>query len=490
MSVIQRISSAGPAPEIGIVPLGLGAIHRAHQAVYLQRNLARHGGGDWGLCSANLRSNRALVDQLRKQDGRYHVAEYRDREQVVLREIAVLREVLYVGDGGDELALLLQRMAAPQTRIVTLTVTEKGYYLSPTTGQLRVEDPAIAHDIAHPQAPRTAPGIVLEALRRRHAEGIAAFTVLCCDNMPDNGQRTRQAVSALAAAQDPQLAKWIDEHVAFPGCMVDRIVPAMDAAAFTRLNQQLDCQDRAAVVCESFSQWVIEDHFPLGRPDWEEEGVQMVRDVRPFETMKLRMLNGSHSLLAYIGLLAGHESVFEAIGDADLGRFIHRYMAEEAAPTLDMPEGIDLSMYARELCARFANDSLQHRLRQIAMDGSQKLPQRWLLGAQRLLDEGRSIACTALGVAAWIHYCGHPSPGSTTPIIDDPLSVTFADLAARLQGAQLVDAFLDLGEIFPAALSDRSQFRDAVQHAYGALGRDGIRSILKTFPEHDTQEGK
>lgn len=488
MSVIQRIPSTGPAPEIGIVHLGLGAFHRAHQAVYLQRSLARHGGGDWGLCSANLRSNRTLVDQLRKQEGRYHVAEYRDREQVVLREIAVLREVLYVGDGGDELALLLQRMAAPQTRIVTLTVTEKGYYLSPTTGQLRVEDPAIAHDIAHPHTPRTAPGIVLEALRRRHAEGIAAFTVLCCDNMPDNGQRTRQAVSALAAAQDPQLAKWIDQHVAFPSCMVDRIVPAMDAAAFTRLEQQLDCQDRAAVVCESFSQWVIEDHFPLGRPDWEEEGVQMVRDVRPFETMKLRMLNGSHSLLAYLGVLAGHESVFEAIGDADLARFIHRYMAEEAAPTLDMPEGIDLARYARELCARFANDSLQHRLRQIAMDGSQKLPQRWLLGAQQLLDEDRSIACTALGIAAWIDYCAQPS-GETTPVIDDPLSATFADLAARLQGAQLVDAFLDLSEVFPTVLSDRSQFRDAVQQAYAALGRDGLRSILNTFPEHPAQEG-
>jgi fructuronate reductase len=206
--------------------------------------------------------------------------------------------------------------------------------------------------------------------------------------------------------------------------------------------------------------------------------------------MKLRMLNGSHSLLAYIGLLAGHESVFEAIGDADLARFIHRYMAEEAAPTLDMPQGIDLSLYARELCARFGNDSLQHRLRQIAMDGSQKLPQRWLLGAQQLLDDGRSIACTALGVAAWIHYCGHRAPGSTAPVIDDPLSATFADLAARLEGAQLVDAFLDLGEVFPAALSDRSHFREAVQHAYSALGRDGIRSSLKTFPEHDTQEGK
>ncbi len=485
MPVVKRVPSTSPAPEIGIVHLGLGAFHRAHQAVYLQRHLIRHGESDWGLCSANLRSNRTLVDQLREQDGRYHVAEYSDREQVTLREIGVLRQALYVGEGGHELELLLQRMAAPQTRIVTLTVTEKGYCLSPATGQLRIDDPAIAHDIDHPKAPRTAPGIVLEALRRRRAAGIPAFTVLCCDNMPDNGQRTRQAVSALAAMQDEGLTQWVNDHVAFPGCMVDRIVPAMDGESFTRLEQQLDCYDRAAVVCESFSQWVIEDHFPLGRPDWEVEGVQMVDDVRPFETMKLRMLNGSHSLLAYVGLLVGHESVFDAINDADLAHFIERYMTQEAAPTLDMPAGIDLVLYAHDLKARFANDSLQHRLRQIAMDGSQKLPQRWLLGAQQLLDDGRGILCTALGIAAWIHYCTQSLPGGSAPAIDDPLSATFADLAGRFEGASLVDAFLDLDEVFPAVLSDRADFRDAVQGAYGALVRDGMGSLLHTFAAHN-----
>lgn len=484
MPIVNRVPSTGSVREIGIVHLGLGAFHRAHQAVYLQRHLNRQGQSDWGLCSANLRSNRTLVDQLRTQDGRYPVAEYRDREQVTLREIGVVRQALYVGEGGHELEQLLQRMAAPQTRIVTLTVTEKGYCLNPATGQLRTEDPAIVHDIAHPQAPRTAPGIVLEALRRRRAAGIPAFTVLCCDNMPDNGQRTRQAVSELAAMRDAGLAQWVNEHVAFPGCMVDRIVPAMDGESFARLEQQLDCHDRAAVVCESFSQWVIEDHFPLGRPDWEVEGVQMVDDVRPFETMKLRMLNGSHSLLAYVGLLVGHASVFEAINDADLARFIERYMTQEAAPTLDMPAGIDLVRYAHDLKARFANDSLQHRLRQIAMDGSQKLPQRWLLGAQQLLDDGRGIACTALGIAAWIHYCTQPLPGAPAQAIDDPLSATFADLAGRFEGAALVDAFLDLDEVFPAVLSAHAAFRAAVHGAYGDLVRDGASSLLHTLAAH------
>ncbi|MCW2292372.1 fructuronate reductase [Pseudomonas sp. BIGb0408] len=485
MPAINHVPFIGSAPEIGIVHLGLGAFHRAHQAVYLQRHLERVGESSWGLCSANLRSNRHLVDQLSEQGGRYHVAEYRDSEHVTLREVSVLRQALYVGEGGHDLEVLLQRMAAPQTRIVTLTVTEKGYCLSPTTGQLRVDDPVIAHDIAHPRAPRSAPGIVLEALRRRHAAGIPAFTVLCCDNMPDNGQRTRQAVSALAALQEEGqatgLTQWISDHVAFPSSMVDRIVPAMDDASFSRLAQHLDCTDPAAVVCEQFSQWVIEDQFPLGRPDWEVEGVQMVDDVRPFETMKLRMLNGSHSLLAYVGLLAGHETVFDAITDADMAGFIARYMTQEAAPTLDMPEGIDLTVYARALTARFANDSLQHRLRQIAMDGSQKLPQRWLLGAQQLLDDGRDLSCTALGIAAWIHYCSRPLPGAAAPVIDDPLRDTFAALAECFKGPALVDAFLDLQEVFPSALSGRTEFRQSVQTAYSALLRDGMGPVLRAF---------
>jgi fructuronate reductase len=485
MPVVKRVPSTSPVREIGIVHLGLGAFHRAHQAVYLQRHLNRHGASDWGLCSANLRSNRTLVDTLREQDGRYHVAEYLDREQVTLLEIGVIRQMLYVGEGGDELELLLQRMSEPQMRIVTLTVTEKGFCLNPVTGQLRIDDPAIVHDIAHPHSPRTAPGIVLEALRRRRACGIAAFTVLCCDNMPDNGQRTRQAVTALAGMQDEGLTQWVSDHVAFPSSMVDRIVPAMDDASFARLEQELDCHDRAAVVCESFSQWVIEDHFPLGRPDWEVEGVQMVGDVRPFETMKLRMLNGSHSLLAYVGLLAGHQLVSDAINDADIARLVERYMTEEAAPTLDMPADIDLVAYARDLKARFANDTLQHRLRQIAMDGSQKLPQRWLLGAQQLLDQGRGFDCTALGIAAWIHYCTQPQPDGSARFIDDPLSETFVTLAARFEGASLVDAFLNLDEVFPAVSRERAGFRDTVQRAYRALIDDGVRSVLHTLATAD-----
>ncbi|QEU03599.1 mannitol dehydrogenase family protein [Pseudomonas oryzihabitans] len=474
MSDFERIPSRYPAPAIGIVHLGLGAFHRAHQAVYLERNLARHGGGAWGLCSANLRSGRALVETLSAQEGRYHVAEYRNRREGVLREIGVLREVLYAGDGGAGREALLARLADPGVRIVTLTVTEKGYCLSPASGALRRDDPGIVHDLIEPRAPRTAPGLLVEGLRRRRAAGIAPFTVLCCDNMPDNGQRTRQAVVSLAEAQDAGLAAWIATEVAFPCSMVDRIVPAMDEAAFVRLRD-LGCDDPAAVVGEAFSQWVVEDRFPQGRPDWEREGVQMVADVRPFETMKLRLLNGSHSLLAYVGSLAGHGTVAEAMADERLAALVHRYMSREAAPTLDMPEGVDLPGYAQALVARFRNDALQHRLRQIAMDGSQKLPQRWLLGARQLLEQGGDPACTALGVAAWIHY--GEGEGEA---LDDPLRAT---LAALPTGAARVDAVLALAEVFPPDLAAHPVFRAAVQRAHARIAAAGIEAAIADLTE-------
>ncbi|GGM00553.1 mannitol dehydrogenase family protein [Pseudomonas asuensis] len=476
MHKIERYRSTYSKPGIGIVHLGLGAFHRAHQAVYIERNLERHGGGKWGVCSANIRSNRALVDQLRMQDCRYHIAEYKDSEHVALREIAAIQEVLYAGKNGEDREVLLERMANPDTRIITLTVTEKGYCLSPATGQLRTDDPGIAHDIRTPHAPQTAPGLLVEALRRRQTRGLAPFTVLCCDNMPDNGSRTRQAVTQLAAAQDERLAAWISETVAFPSSMVDRIVPAMTDASFETLRQ-LDCEDSAAVIGEAFSQWVVEDHFPQGRPDWEKEGVQMVADVHPFETMKLRMLNGSHSLLAYIGALAGHATVFDAINDPALLELVRCYMEDEAMPTLDMPAGIDLNAYAEDLVARFRNDSLQHRLHQIAMDGSQKLPQRWLSGTQEQLARGGSISCVALGIASWIQYCsGQTAQGSHE--VNDPLRETFHELHAHRQGEALVDGFLGLVDVFPAGLVEHAAFRLAVQEAHRVLSTQGLQAAL------------
>jgi len=297
--------------------------------------------------------------------------------------------------------------------------------------------------------------------------------------MPDNGKRTRQAVVQLAEHRDAELASWIASEVAFPCSMVDRIVPAMTDADFERLAS-LGVTDPNAVVCEAFTQWVVEDNFPQGRPNWEAEGVEMVADVAPFETMKLRMLNGSHSLLAYLGALAGIETVYDGINNAELRALLRRYMLEEAAPTLEMPEGIDLDAYADSLLARFANDSLRHRLQQIAMDGSQKLPQRWLSGALERSTAGQSSPCVALGVAAWIRYtAGQDLQGNSYPV-DDPLAKRFAELHQRhgSDPSALVAAYLAMDDVVPSELAADKRFVQAVLIAYQRLTQNGLDGLL------------
>lgn len=475
---------AQPSGHLGVVHLGLGAFHRAHQAVYLERYRERTGDSEWGISSANLRSSVDLVDGLREAGHRYHVAEYADSDTLTLREIGAIEETLFsgrdsAGQWGRDLEALLARMSDPCVRIVTLTVTEKGYFLNQASGDLLEDDPMIAADIASPQAPRTAPGILVEALARRHAKGLAPFTVLSCDNMPDNGKRTRRAVIQLAARRDAGLAEWIESRVAFPCSMVDRIVPSMTQADFTRLAE-LGIEDPNAVVCETFIQWVVEEDFPQGRPDWEGDGVEMVADVAPFETMKLRMLNGSHSLLAYLGALEGIETVFEAVSRADLRTLLRRYMDEEAAPTLAMPEGTDLEAYAESLLARFGNDSLRHRLQQIAMDGSQKLPQRWLTGTLARFDAGREAPCVALGIAAWIRYTAGYDLHGTAYRVDDPLAERFAGLHERHghDPEALVSAFLAMDDIVPPVLANEPAFTEAVVDAYRTLTGGGLSGAV------------
>ena len=480
-------SSKKQASHIAVVHLGLGAFHRAHQAVYLERYRQRSGDGEWGVCSANLRSSIGLVDGLSAAGHRYHVAEYANSENITLREIGVIEETLFTGrdssnSWGRDREALLARMTSADTRIVTLTVTEKGYFLKPSSGELRDDDPMVIGDIASPQQPRTAPGLLVEALSRRREAGIAPFTVLSCDNMPDNGKRVRQAVVQLAKQRDAELASWIANKVAFPCSMVDRIVPAMTDADFERLAA-LGVSDPNAVVCEAFTQWVVEDNFPMGRPSWEAEGVEMVADVAPFETMKLRMLNGSHSLLAYLGALAGIETVYEGINNGELRALLRRYMLEEAAPTLEMPEGIDLDAYADSLLARFANDSLRHRLQQIAMDGSQKLPQRWLSGALQRSTAGLSSPCVALGMAAWIRYtAGNDLQGTSYPV-DDPLTKRFAELHQRhgSDPSALVAAYLAMDDVVPVALAKDAAFAQAVLTAYQTLTQDGLSEALASL---------
>ncbi len=468
MPRIDRRRSTYPPRQVdvGIVHLGLGAFHRAHQAVYLERWLDRNRGGEWGICAANIRSNREIVDRLTAGHCRYHVVEYRDREHVRIAEVQAIREALFA---GEDRAPLIARMLAPGTRIVSLTVTEKGYCLQPASGELDPDDPGIAHDLARPKQARTAPGILLEAIRQRRRAGHPPFTVLSCDNMPANGARTRRAVLALAGQQSAALARWIDDNVPFPSSMVDRIVPAMTAEREDELAGLIGEPDPAAIACEAFSQWVIEDRFVAGRPDWENDGVEMVDDVQPFETMKLRLLNGAHSLLAYIGLARGKTTVAAAVADPALNALVREYFAEAAA-TLAPAAGLDPKCYQSALLERFGNDALEHRLEQIAMDGSQKLPQRWLDGALENLRQDRPISVTAEAVAAWMAYVRGENDSGASWRVDDPLAPRLAGCHRSERSVDdTVAALLAVREVFPAALAERDDFRAAVRAAYARL---------------------
>lgn len=294
-----------------IVHLGCGAFHRAHQALYTH-HLLEQTDSDWGICEVNLMpgNDRVLIENLKKQQLLYTVAE-KGADDTVLKVIGSMKEALHPDlDGCDG---ILQAMARPQTAIVSLTVTEKGYCTDAASGQLDLNNPLIQHDLANPAAPKSAIGYIVQALHLRREQGLAAFTVMSCDNVRENGHVAKVAVLGLAQARDPELAKWIETHATFPCTMVDRIVPAATPEMLQEVADQLGVYDPCAIACEPFRQWVIEDNFVNGRPDWDKVGAQFVADVVPFEMMKLRMLNGSHSFLAYLGYLGGYETIADTM---------------------------------------------------------------------------------------------------------------------------------------------------------------------------------
>jgi fructuronate reductase len=373
--------------KIGIVHFGIGAFHRAHQAWYTDRAMDA-GDRDWAITGVSLRSPTVMA-QLAPQDGLYTTTE-RSGASSQTRLIGALREVLVAGLHSEA---IVDRMASPPCRIVTFTVTEKGYCRTPG-GAL---DLAAAEQSFYP--------LLARALKRRRAEGLPGLTMISCDNLAQNGPTLERLIAAYLAAHHPELSSWFTTECRCPATMVDRIVPATTSDDLDAVQDILGgIRDNGAVVTEPFSQWVIEERFAGPRPRWESVGVQLVSDVLPYETAKLRMLNGAHSLLAYSGLLRGHTYVHEAIADPELRRLVGQLMREEAAPTIDVAEGQDLGSYAAALLARFANPALGHRLSQIAMDGSQKIPQRWLEPLSANAAQGRESPAVRVGIECWIRH--------------------------------------------------------------------------------------
>ncbi|WP_281549052.1 mannitol dehydrogenase family protein [Kluyvera cryocrescens] len=460
-----------------IVHLGFGAFHRAHQAVYADILAAEHGS-DWGYTEVNLIGGEQQIADLNHQDNLYTVAEM-SADAWTARVVGVVKEALHAQVDGLE--TVLAKMCEPQVAIVSLTITEKGYCHSPATGQLMLDHPFIAADLQNPHQPKSAPGVVVEALARRKAAGLPAFSVMSCDNMPENGHVMRNVVCAYARAVDAALADWIESHVTFPSTMVDRIVPAVTPETLDKIEQLTGVRDPAGVACEPFRQWVIEDNFVAGRPAWEKAGAELVSDVIPFEEMKLRMLNGSHSFLAYLGYLAGYQHINDCMGDENYRRAAHDLMLKEQAPTLKV-QNVDLARYADLLIARYTNPALRHRTWQIAMDGSQKLPQRMLDSVRWHLADNSSFTLLALGVAGWMRYVGGvDEQGNAIEVCDPLLPVIQAAVAQSEEGESRVKALLAIEAIFGKDLPLNGQFVDQVINAYLSLLSKGAKATVAEY---------
>nr|WP_304618558.1 mannitol dehydrogenase family protein [Paracoccus sediminilitoris] len=446
----------------GIVHLGLGAFFRAHGAVYVDQAM-QAGGGDWGIIGVSLKSP-GTRDRLRPQGWAYTAVELApdgERPQVV----TILRDVLVAPEDPQA---VLDALADPAIRIVSLTVTEKGYCHEPSSGRLNRDHPDIRHDLDNP-LPRSAPGFLVRALELRRAAGVAPFTVLCCDNLPENGHVLRGVVLKLAGLIDPELADWIGAEGRFPSTMVDRIVPATSPEDLDHVARLTGLRDEAPVMHEPFRQWVVEDDFVGGeRPDLGAVGVQLVADVTPYEHMKLRMLNGTHSSLAYLGYLAGHQTIAETMGDPVFSAFVRKLWRDEIIPALTPPPGEDLAAYADALHDRYANPAIRHRSWQIAMDGSQKLPQRILGTIAEGRAAGRAVPGLTLAVAAWMRYVSGVDLAGKAIEVKDPMADRLAALW-RDDAAETVAGFLALEQVFPAALRADAGFARDLTAALRAL---------------------
>ncbi|AYD66595.1 mannitol dehydrogenase family protein [Achromobacter sp. B7] len=468
----------------GIVHLGLGAFHRAHQAVMTDLAMEASGDLSWGILGVSLRRPDTR-DALTPQDGLYTLA-LRDGgfDGQAREQLRVVGSVLRVMVAEEDPNAVLERIAYPQTRIVSLTVTEKGYSHEPATGHLRWDDPDILHDLENPHRPRSTIGILVHGLALRRERGLPPVTLMSCDNLRGNGDLLRNLVLAFALRVDVALTGWIDKHCTFPNSMVDRIVPGTDDDDRRRIADKLGVQDAWPVVGEPYLNWVIEDKFAAGRPAWETQGgATFVRNAAPYERLKLRMVNGPHSVFAYLGALLGHRTISESVQTPALHAFVDAMMRLEIAPTLKgIPDG-GLEEYRRRFLERVANPALPHPIPQVAMDGSQKIPQRLLETIRDRLRAGDDIQRLSLAVAAWLHYLRGEDEQGGRYAIDDPLAARLAKLLSRAEVAARASA--------PAQSAHRrAMVLAGYKPVFGNLGRvPDFVAALSTHLENLRQHG-
>ncbi|MGH3387418.1 MAG: mannitol dehydrogenase family protein [Actinomadura sp.] len=462
-----RVASLRERPRVGIVHLGIGAFHRAHQAVFTEDAMAAAEDLRWGIFGVTQRS-RAVVDQLAPQDGLYGVLQ-QDAGDLRLRIVRSVRQVHYVGDGPH---VVVDRIADPDVSVLTITVSEKGYRRA-VDGGLALDDPLVRADLAG-APPRTVVGQIVRGLQRRAGRHGAGITVLSCDNLTRNGSALSRLVddfcAALPTGEGDALHSWITANVRFPSSMVDRIVPATSPRDFAAAEALTGVHDAGLVVAEPCNQWVIQDMFAGPRPAWERAGAELVDDVEPYETAKLRLLNATHSLLAYAGVLAGHATIADAVADPALTEAADRYMVEDATPTLCLPPEFDVAQYRASVLHRFANPALRHTTTQVAMDGSQKLPVRLLGVVRDRLAAGSEPQWAALAVAAWMLFVARSRDDARFQPLNDPIAGRLQEAAAG-PTAGLVRRMLDVREVFDEDLAGSAVFAELLAEHVRRLDR-------------------
>ncbi len=475
-SDIIQPSSNIQKSSVGMVHLGLGNFFRAHQCLFTQEAIIA-AGGNWGYVAATLSSSH-VIDSLRKQDFLYtHAAHASDETK--LQIINIIKDAILLKSDAEAFYAYL---TDPNICIVTLTITEKGYYFEPATGAFLHRHPDITAELQDPKNPKTAIGFLIEGLRQRKLAANKGITILSCDNLPNNGRVTKNVITQYAQKIDPDLADWIMDNVRFPSSMVDRITPMTTEDDHAWLKQQYGYTDALMIQTEAFSQWVIEDDFPYGRPQWEQADVQMVSDVQAFEEMKLRLLNGTHSTMAYLGYLAGYKTVDAVIGSQAFATFIRNLMDEEITPSLNMPKNIDLNAYKNALIERYKNPNLKHLTYQIASDGSQKIPQRIIKVLQYQYQHQGPYTRLITSLAGWLYYIQGRDENGDVYEIHDPKSSEFKQLLDESASEEeFIQKILGMDEIFGGFFDDKKPLIEQIIVQYGLLKKKGIVQTIRNI---------
>ena len=472
------------AVSTGIVHLGVGGFHRSHQAMYLDRLMAYGAALDWGICGVGvLPGDARMRDVLAEQDGLYTLVLAHPDGFLQGRVIGSITEYLLAPDDPEA---VLERMADPGTRIVSMTVTEGGYNIDPGTGRFDPDEPAVVADLVPGAVPRTVFGLVVEALARRRARGLGPFTVMSCDNVSGNGDIAAHSFGTFAELRDPELGAWVREHVCFPNSMVDRITPGTTDLQREEVARRFGVDDGWPVIAEPWTQWVLEDAFSCGRPPLEDAGVQLVEHVEPYELMKLRLLNAGHQVLGYLGSLAGFTYMHDVCQDPVFRAFLTGYLAEEATPTLQPVPGVDLPAYRAELLERFANPHIRDTLARLCVDSSERIPKFLLPVVHDRLATGGDVTRAAVVIAAWARWAeGVDDAGRPLEMVDPRRTALQA--AARRQGEDPL-AFLADRDLF-GDLVDDERFTSVYAAAARSLREHGARVTVAAAARGEPAEG-